>query len=228
VVARSGEQARIALIEHAERLFAERGIEGVSLRDVSAAAGQRNHSAAQYHFGDRQGLVAAVFQARMRIVGERRQERLDQLLADGRADDLAALVRAAIEPLVEVVAETDGWYGRFLARTRWDTLAADVLVDLPEVSSYRAVVLRIVSLLDMPVEIRRSRADQTLTLVVGTIAGWEWARQLGRPRLDQHRLTGELVSTSIAILEAPLTTDLASSPITAGDHRSTDLTGVAP
>jgi len=228
VVARSGEQARIALIEHAERLFAERGIEAVSLRDVNSAAGQRNHSAAQYHFGDRQGLVAAVFQARMRIVGERRQERLDQLLADGRADDLAALVRAAIEPLVEVVAETDGWYGRFLARTRWDTLAADVLVDLPEVSSYRAVVLRIVSLLAMPVEIRRSRADQLLTLVVGTIAGWEWARQLGRPRLDQHRLTGELVSTSIAILEAPLTTDLASSPITAGDHRSTDLTGVAP
>jgi len=228
VVARSGEQARIALIEHAERLFAERGIEGVSLRDVSAAAGQRNHSAAQYHFGDRQGLVAAVFQARMRIVGERRQGRLDQLLADGRADDLAALVRAAIEPLVEVVAETDGWYGRFLARTRWDTLAAEVLVDLPEVSSYRAVVLRIVSLLDMPVEIRRSRADQLLTLVVGTIAGWEWARQLGRQRLDQHRLTGELVTTSIAILEAPLATDLAVSPITAGDHRSTDLTGVAP
>jgi AcrR family transcriptional regulator len=204
-VARSGEQARSALIEHAERLFAERGIEAVSLRDVSAAAGQRNHSAAQYHFGDRGGLVAAVFQARMGEVGRRRQERLDDLVANGHGADLVALVTAAIEPLVEVVAETGGWYARFLARTRWDTLATEVVVRLPEVASYRAVVRRIVSLLDgMPADIRRSRADQLLTLVVGTVAGWEWARQRGDAHLSQRRLTDDLVSTAVALLHAPL------------------------
>ena len=53
--------ARQAIVEAAERLFAERGIEAVSLRDVSAAAGQRNHSAAQYHFGDRAQLVVFAY-----------------------------------------------------------------------------------------------------------------------------------------------------------------------
>ena len=218
-MARSGELARATLIEQAERLFAERGIEGVSLRDVSAAAGQRNHSAAQYHFGDREGLVAAVFRARMHEVGRRRQERLDQLVADGLGDDLVALVTAAIEPLVEVVAETGGWYARFLARTRWDTLASRVVVDLPEVASYRAVVLRVVSLLDdMPTAIRRSRADQLLTLVVGTIAGWEWARHRAAPRLSQRDLTLDLVNTAVALLRAP---------VASIDHPPT-LTGATP
>ena len=38
-----------------EQLFAERGFRGVSLREIGLAAGQRNNSAAQYHFGSRLG-----------------------------------------------------------------------------------------------------------------------------------------------------------------------------
>lgn len=204
---RSGEAARVALIEQAERLFAERGIEAVSLRDVSAAAGQRNHSAAQYHFGDRQGLVAAVFRNRMNEVNRRRQERLDALAAEGRERDLVALVEAAVAPLVEVVGETEGWYARFLARTRWDTLALSVLEDLPELSSFRTAALRIVALLDdLPGEIRRSRADQMVTLLVGSVAGWEWARHRGDQRLAQHTLVDELVTTALGLLRAPAVT----------------------
>lgn len=202
---RSGQQARAALVEQAERLFAERGIEAVSLRDVSAAAGQRNHSAAQYHFGDRQGLVAAVFRNRMDEVNRRRQERLDVLVAAGRDRELAGLVEAAVAPLVEVVAETDCWYARFLARTRWDPLALSVLADLPEASAFRTAVLRIVALLDdLPGELRRSRADQMVTLLVGSVAGWEWARQRGDERLAQQTLIDELVTTVLGLLRAPV------------------------
>ncbi|MCU1391313.1 MAG: putative TetR family transcriptional regulator [Ilumatobacteraceae bacterium] len=206
-MARSGEPARQALIEHAERLFAERGIEGVSLRDVSAAAGQRNHSAAQYHFGDRRGLVIAVYEARMRLVDERRRVRLVELDTDGRSADLGALVEAVVAPLVEIVAEADGWYGRFLARTRWDTMAWDVVAHLPEAHSILEAEHRIVALLhDLPDGVRRSRVDQLLTLVVGTIAGWEWSHHRGVPRLSQQDLTADLVSTAVALLGAPVPT----------------------
>ncbi len=215
-MARSGDNARQLLVEQAERLFAERGIEAVSLRDVSAAAKQRNHSAAQYHFGDRQGLIAAVYHARMGEVDRRRQRRLGQLNEAGMGNDLRSLVEAAVAPLIEVVAETDGWYARFLARTRWDTMAWTVLADVPELNSYRAVVRRIVLQLDdMPAEIRRSRADQLLTLVVGTVAGWEWARHRGDPRLSQAALTTDLVTTAVALMCAPFD----STP------HSTELTG---
>src|SRR5437867_4779631 len=134
---RRGDDARTALLEHAERLFAERGIETVSLRDVSAAAGQRNHSAAQYHFGDRAGLVAAVYEARMQSANERRYRLLEEIDGADRGDDVTALVEAAVVPLVELVADTDGWYGRFLARLRWDAFAAEVADALPTVSSFR-------------------------------------------------------------------------------------------
>ena len=176
----------------------------MSLRDVSAAAGQRNHSAAQYHFADRHGLVAAVYAARMGEVNARRQQRLARLALDGRDDDLEGLVEAAIVPLIEVIAEADGWYGRFLARTRWDTLAREALADLPEAASIRTVIRRIIAGLDqLPAEIARSRADQMLTLIIGTAAGWEWSRHRGTQRLSQDALTGELIVTALALLRAP-------------------------
>ena len=176
----------------------------MSLRDVSAAAGQRNHSAAQYHFADRHGLVAAVYAARMGEVNSRRQRLLADLEAAGRGDDLDALVEAVIVPLIDVIAEADGWYGRFLARTRWDTLARDALVDLPEAASIRTVVGRLIARLDgLPADLGRNRADQMLTLVVGTVAGWEWARHRGAARLSQAALTDDLIATAVALLRAP-------------------------
>ena len=57
--------AREQMIDAAERLASERGLGAMSLRDVMAEAGQRNKSAAQYHFGSREGLVEAVIEARM-------------------------------------------------------------------------------------------------------------------------------------------------------------------
>ena len=51
---------REALIEAARALFAERGIEGVSIRELGRAAEQRNNNAVQYHFGDRGALLLAV------------------------------------------------------------------------------------------------------------------------------------------------------------------------
>ncbi len=201
-----GEDARGALIAHAERLFAERGVEAVSLRDVASAAGQRNHSATQYHFGDRAGLIAAVYEARMRVVNERRLRLLDQLDENGPDADLKALVEVFVSPLVEVVAETAGWYGRFVAQLRWDAFGADVLAGLSSTASARATLRRVERCLGhLPVSIRRSRVEQFVTLVFGTIAGWEWARDRRRnPGLSAGLLVAELVSTGVGLLDAPV------------------------
>ena len=53
------QQTREELILAAERLFSEFGIDAVSLRQINAAAGQRNSSAAHYHFGSKDALIAA-------------------------------------------------------------------------------------------------------------------------------------------------------------------------
>ncbi len=48
------------VVDSARDLFADRGIEGASLREIARVAGQANTSALQYHFGDRESLLDAV------------------------------------------------------------------------------------------------------------------------------------------------------------------------
>jgi AcrR family transcriptional regulator len=105
---------RRGLIESAERLFAEHGIEAVSLRQVALAAGQRNHSVVPYHFGSKEGLVSAIFEWRMRHINERRASLLDALEQEGRIADRHALVEAFVIPLAaSLTADPVSHYARF-------------------------------------------------------------------------------------------------------------------
>ena len=75
--------------------MAERGVLGVSLREINAAAAHRNASGVQYHFRNRAGLVAAVVARHMRGIDAERNALLDALEARGRVaphDVVAALV----------------------------------------------------------------------------------------------------------------------------------------
>jgi AcrR family transcriptional regulator len=108
---------RAQLIVAAERLFAERGIEGVSLREINLAAKQRNTSAAHYHFGSKDALVDAIFEFRRSEIGRRRDEVLDALEAEGKATDIRALSSALVMPLAPEIqpGEEGGHYLEVLA-----------------------------------------------------------------------------------------------------------------
>jgi AcrR family transcriptional regulator len=98
---------KLKLIRTAERLFGERGIDGVSMREVLEVAGQRNASALSYHFGDRDGLLAAIGDARRVGVDARRMQLLDELLQDRDAADPAIIANAIVTPLAEVMRQDD-------------------------------------------------------------------------------------------------------------------------
>ena len=46
------------ILDAAEQLFYQRGIDNVSLADINQAAGQKNRNALQYHFGDKTALTS--------------------------------------------------------------------------------------------------------------------------------------------------------------------------
>ena len=94
---------QVRLLTTAERLFAEKGLDSVSTREIAREAGQKNHSALQYHFGDRDRLIAAILDFRMIPLNERRLEMLDALERERRTDDVRALVEALVRPFVEVL-----------------------------------------------------------------------------------------------------------------------------
>lgn len=56
---RDAARTKAAIMEAGRRLFAERDIAAVSIRDIAAAAGV-SHGLVQHHFGTREQLVAAI------------------------------------------------------------------------------------------------------------------------------------------------------------------------
>jgi AcrR family transcriptional regulator len=99
--------ARDQLVAAAEELYAARGIDGVSLREINAAAGARNASALQYHFGDRAGLLRAVLAKHRLGVEMRRHALLDEVAASG-GGDLRTLAAALVLPLAAELDEPGG------------------------------------------------------------------------------------------------------------------------
>lgn len=93
------------LLDSAEKLFAEKGIENVSLRQIVAASGHGNLSGAHYHFGTRDALILKLVERRMLIVNRMRNAVLDRVIADSAADNLAHIVTQTVENLATVVTE---------------------------------------------------------------------------------------------------------------------------
>jgi AcrR family transcriptional regulator len=98
---------RSRLITAAEQLFAERGIEAVSLREITRASGARNVMALQYHFDDREGLVQAILAKHLPAVDARRTSLLDALQDRGEAD-LRSMAAALVRPLAEKLTDRGG------------------------------------------------------------------------------------------------------------------------
>src|SRR5205807_6548787 len=94
---------RERLLEAGERLFAERGLDGVSVRMITAAAGA-NTAAIHYHFGSKEALVRAILERRAAELGARRAELLDRIERD-HAPTLRDVVAALVIPPAELAAD---------------------------------------------------------------------------------------------------------------------------
>ena len=115
-------ETRMKLVLAAEQLFAEKGIDTVSLREINRAAGQKNTAALHYHFGTREALMEAIFEHRMAGINDRRVAMLDALEAEGPVTSIRPVVAAMVIPLAEQLepARQGGNYVRFLAQALSD------------------------------------------------------------------------------------------------------------
>lgn len=103
------------IVDVAERLWGERGIDAVSLREISAAAGLSNPASVQYHFGGRDELILAIYQRRLPTIDARRRELIDALQAAGGTGNVRALLDCLFRPLFEQVdAQGRHSYASFL------------------------------------------------------------------------------------------------------------------
>lgn len=92
------DDSKVLLIQTGERLFAERGIEGASLREIASAAGHGNNNAVRYHFGSKQGLIQAIFRYRVMQMEPVRAQLLSKLEAEGLLADARSLLELIALP----------------------------------------------------------------------------------------------------------------------------------
>lgn len=112
----SGPKAR--LVREAIPLFAQHGIEGVSIRTLNKAAGVSSQNAVYHHFGDIWGLVEAAIKVSLNQYLDGVTAILDVAEAKAReALPLSSVVEAMVRPIVRIASTPEGMVSlQFLAR----------------------------------------------------------------------------------------------------------------
>ena len=196
-MAASTKSTRANLLAAAEQLFAQRGVDGVSLREIARSAGAKNVIAVQYHFADRDGVLQGILDKHLPAVDARRHALLDA--AEGEPT-LRAMAGALVRPLGAKLSDPDGGPaflrvyadllnrptpalnaadGRFGSLRRWRELVAPLLD--PEAATLHP---RLAALIYTAVELAR--------------------RAQSGPHTDDRLFISHLIDVVSAMLSAPV------------------------
>jgi len=187
--------AKRHLLLTAERLFAQRGCEGVSLREIAQAAGSRNNNAVQYPFGSREGLMAAIHVCRVGDMEAMREAMLARAGAEGLLGDSLTLLQILCLPHLALKDEDGSHpYAGFLVHyvmRHWRAPDADAAVGAGGVApaQRRVVELIAATLGDLSPAFIRSRSMLALMLFLNALLRHDHVdRQLGVPALLEDAL----------------------------------------
>jgi AcrR family transcriptional regulator len=178
-----GAETRTRLKEEAQRLFALRGLEGVSVQDIISAAGQRNSASLRYYFRNKLELARELVVDGARLIDEDRQARVDRLEAQG-ALSVRAVLGALLFPMLELAERTgQPTYIRMIANLQLNDRA--FLREALE-NKWNAGYQRCNALLrDLLPDIDPAIVDHRLSLVGiygnAALAAWEASRDRGEP-----------------------------------------------
>jgi AcrR family transcriptional regulator len=103
---RSPEPARQQILDAALRLFAAKGIAGVSLREIRLAAKQGNAGALHYHFGTKEGLLRALLERELPLLVNRRRSLLAAALLTP-ADDVRSAAAVFVLPYAQLATGSE-------------------------------------------------------------------------------------------------------------------------
>ena len=207
----------------AERMYAERGVNGVSLREIGAAAGQLNTGAARYHFGSKIGLINAVFEQRMVPINALRCEMIDALIADGETRSVRRLAEAFVHPLASALGDRGNptWYVRFAVTAGDCEGAAPTRAAQQEWTSGfdHLQHLMIDALTDLPAPLREQRWRLFNSFVAHSLADREALLELPEPPnwFSRELFLSTVVDAAVALITAPVS--VATALMLEGAHR---------
>ena len=113
---RPSEVTRERIMKAAERLFAERGYDGTSVRAIVARA-RVNQAAINYHFDGKDGLYREVLRTAFRALTEDQLAHAQEAQALSREQALAEFIRRQLRPLM---ARDE--FSRYMRIFNWETV----------------------------------------------------------------------------------------------------------
>lgn len=192
---------RAKILDQAERLFATRGVYQATVREITVAAGQRNSSALNYHFGSREGVLFAILAKHAAPLDAERAELVQEPLSHMATREL---VTALLVPYSRRLRTDEGRnYLRIVAQLTdlFPIWGVDTELNPPV---QRAVLAELERRAGADVDVARERVIEMIMLL--TTATAERARVVHeglRPALDDARFLANLADTLVAILDAP-------------------------
>jgi AcrR family transcriptional regulator len=98
----SGAETREQLMDSAEELFAQFGVDAVSIRSINSAAGLAP-AAVHYHFGTKDRLLREIVRRRGRHVVTTQLALIDALEREGRTPNATELVAIMAQPFFDIL-----------------------------------------------------------------------------------------------------------------------------
>ncbi len=193
----------MALLRAAEKLFAQRGVDVVSLREVSAAAGQANNSAVGYHFGSREGLIGAILDRHSEPIFARYDAQLDLLDRQG-STSLRVLLEMLLLPLVDKLDDQDGG-PEFINISA--QLSVNPTMPLAEQASKPAPVQRLSRALtpfvQAPLPVQILRTERIINAIYASLATWQRLAAAGQPPVPRPVFVSDLLDSLEALITHP-------------------------
>lgn len=202
----ASEATRNKIMQAAERLFADRGIDGVALREIAAAAGQGNNTAVQYHFGTKERLVYEIFDWRSNLFEAQRSTMLETARAAGQLGNAKVLLQIMCLPHLSIADENgahpySAFLAQYLTRARASGIAHpydDPEVPVPALRQVRRLIVERMSY--VPADVLRLRVGLCKLMFLNMLM----RRDSGFPHYDQNIPLPLLVEDTLEQMTAAL------------------------
>jgi len=190
---------RDRLLDNAEHLFARSSVAGVTTREITEAAGQKNTSAVSYHFGSRDGLLLEILSRRGAPVDAERGLQRSEL---DTAPTITELVGCLVRPYCHMLTEQQGRsYLRIVAQLRGRFAAWRIESDEQTTAHLARILDEIERRPSVSAAVRRERVVALIMVLTATTA--ERARLIddgGRPELDHDEFVANLIDMCAALV----------------------------
>jgi AcrR family transcriptional regulator len=131
---RSGRITRMKILDAAEQVFADKGINGASLREIMISA-EVNIAAVNYYFGSKADLLKAVVARRSSLINGTRLSLLDEAsVSNGGTPTIDGWLHAFVTPFVDAEGSEDAGWRNFMRVLNWvataqghDSLCAEII-----------------------------------------------------------------------------------------------------